>query len=100
MPEQEIRVGGAKIPGMIVTSPKGVLPENFGQNEGKEDIGSDQLEAAETVKEAVRKGQKRIRYLGDDSQETDIDRIEEEETEMATGKDQEMEQERRIIGKA
>ena len=55
--------GGAKLPGLDVLTPKGVVKEDFGNEKEQQEA---EEEAARIMKEANKKGQKRIRYLGDD----------------------------------
>ena len=85
--------GGAKIPGLVVESPKGVVSKDFGKQREKEPT---QNEAAFTLaKETMRRGGKRMRYLGDDTQGYD-----EREEDDREGDTQENEyQERRTTGK-
>ena len=91
--EQEIRVGGAKIPGLVVESPKGVVNKDFGKQKEKEQT---QNEAGMIMKEYMRRGrkEKRMRYLGDDTQE---DKESEEEDGIMEGNSEY--KERRIPGK-
>ena len=85
--------GGAKIPGLVVESPKGVVNKDFGKQKEKE-ITQD--EAGIIMKEYLRRGrkEKRMRYLGDDTQE---DKESEGEDGIMEGNNEY--QERRTTGK-
>ena len=65
--------GGSKIPGMTVETPKGVVAQNYGENERKKEGNSEGERVQEIMKEVARKGLKRVRYVGDDSQEMELD---------------------------
>ena len=79
MPEQEIGVGGAKIPGILVESPKGTVSGQYGKDKEK-GLDQNQEEAQRMMREAERKRLKRMRYLGDDTREEEGDQEIEEDT--------------------
>ena len=82
-------MGGAKIPGILVEFPTGVVNEEYGKEEGKETDGS-QAVAQRMVKEAERKILKRLRHIGDDTIEEEDDQEKEEDN---VARDQEMDDE-------
>ena len=51
--------GGAKIPGIVVQTPKGVVSEKFGKEE-KEENDNETQRCAEILEKAGKKGQKRV----------------------------------------
>ena len=52
-------MGGAKIPGIMVQTPKGVVSEKFGK-EGNEESEKETKRSAEILEKAGKKGQKRV----------------------------------------
>ena len=71
-------MGGAKIPGIVVQTPKGVVSEKFGKEE-KEENDNETQRCAEILEKAGKKGQKRVRYLGDDTEKEGQKETEEKE---------------------
>ena len=73
--------GGTKIPDIIVSTPKGVVTESFGkENEEKgRKEAEEEVNAARKLREAIKQGRKRLRYLEDDTKEESDEEEEEEE---------------------
>ena len=73
--------GGTKIPGIVISTPKGVVTESFGkENQEKGRKGAEEeINAARKLKEAIKQGRKRLRYLEDDTKEESEEEEEEKE---------------------
>ena len=85
----------------MVQTPKGVVSEKFGK-EGKEESENETKRSAEILEKAGKKGQKRVRYLGDDTVKEEQNEIEIEDKEDSTEEipeNMEVNYERRATGK-
>lgn len=75
--------GGAKIPGILVTHPKGIAKQQKDRTEMKEDAEEPRniIVEPQTYNSRNRRGIKRLKYIGDDTgaNETFLETIEEEE---------------------
>ena len=85
----------------MVQTPKGVVSEKFGK-EGKEESENETKRSAEILEKVGKKGQKRVRYLGDDTVKEEQSEIESEDIEGSTEEipeNMEVNYERRATGK-
>ena len=67
---QKTEWGGAKIPSLLVNSPKG-LAKDYRKVRSKDSEKAEPQKPAWILEEAIRRGQKRLKYTGDDSNPED-----------------------------